>query len=180
MLDEHQDVQTLQQHGVHAEEVDGEYPGSLGMHELSPGRARAARGRIDARGAEDLPDGGRRDRYAEFRHFAVDPAVSPQRILLRQTHDKAGDAPDCRRAARRALPARVVLLRGQLAMPGQQCRWRHRENFGSARTWYQPGQRGEPHPVRWLVPDLADVSAQHRVLVPECQQLSILRHVPAE
>jgi hypothetical protein len=83
MLDEHQDVETPQQHGVHVEEVDGEYPGSLGVDELPPGRARAAGGRIDARGAEDLPDGGRRDCHAEFRQFAVDPAVSPQRILLR-------------------------------------------------------------------------------------------------
>ena len=112
MLDEHQDVQTLQQHGVHVEEVHGEDPGGLGMYELPPGRARTARGRIDARAAEDLPDCGLRDRHAEFRQFAVDPAVSPQRILLRQPDDKAGDAPDCRRAARRALPARVVLLRG--------------------------------------------------------------------
>jgi hypothetical protein len=28
--------------------------------------------------------------------------------------------------------------------------------------------------------EAADVAAQHRVLVPEYQQLSILRHVPAE
>jgi hypothetical protein len=31
-----------------------------------------------------------------------------------------------------------------------------------------------------LVPDLAGVPAQHRVLVPEHQQLSILRQVTAE
>jgi len=98
--------------GVYVEEVDGEYPGGLGVHELPPGGTRAARRRIDARGAQDLPDRGLRHRHAEFRQFAVDPAVSPRRILLRQPEDKAGDAPDCRRAARRALPARVVLLRG--------------------------------------------------------------------
>ncbi len=104
MFDEHQDVQALQQHGVHVEEVHSEDPGSLGMQELPPGRARAARCRIDARSAQDLPDCGLRDRHAEFRQFAVDPAVSPQRILLRQPDDKAGDAPGCRRATRRALP----------------------------------------------------------------------------
>jgi hypothetical protein len=76
VLDEHQDVQSLQQHGVHVEEVDGEDPGGLGVQELPPGRARAARRRIDARGAQDLPDRGLRDRHAEFRQFAVDPAVS--------------------------------------------------------------------------------------------------------
>ena len=38
------------------------------------------------------PDCGRRDRQAEFGFLAVDPAVSPQRILLRQPDDDAGDA----------------------------------------------------------------------------------------
>ena len=40
VLDEHQDVQSLQQHGVHVEEVDREDPGGLGVQELPPGRAR--------------------------------------------------------------------------------------------------------------------------------------------
>jgi hypothetical protein len=57
--------------------------------------------------------------------FAVDPAVSPQRILPRQADDKAGDARDCRRASRLAPLARVVLPRRQPAVPGQQCRGRH-------------------------------------------------------
>ena len=64
-----------------------------------PGPRLATGSRINAGGTQDLPDGGRRDRHAEFRHFAVDPAVSPQRILLRQPNDKAGDAPDRRRQA---------------------------------------------------------------------------------
>jgi hypothetical protein len=42
------------------------------------------------------------------------------------------------------------------------------------------GQRGEPHSVGLLIPHPAGVAAQHRVLVPEYQQLSILRPVPAE
>jgi hypothetical protein len=79
-----------------------------------------------------------------------------------------------------ALSARVVLHRGQLAVPGEQCRWRHRGNLGPARGGYRPGQRGEPHPVGRLVTHPADMTAQHCALVPECQQLSILRPVPAE
>jgi hypothetical protein len=39
VLDEHQDVEALQQHGVHVQEVDGEDPGGLGAKELPPGRA---------------------------------------------------------------------------------------------------------------------------------------------
>jgi hypothetical protein len=34
VLDEHQDVQPRQQHGVHVQEVKGEDPGGLGMQEL--------------------------------------------------------------------------------------------------------------------------------------------------
>jgi hypothetical protein len=39
MLDEHQDIQPLQQHGVHVQEVDCEDPGCLGVQELPPARA---------------------------------------------------------------------------------------------------------------------------------------------
>jgi hypothetical protein len=42
------------------------------------------------------------------------------------------------------------------------------------------GQHGEPGPVGWLVSHPAGVTAQHRVLMPDHQQLSILRLVSAE
>ena len=48
------------------------------------------------------------------------------------------------------------------------------------RSGYQPRQRGEPDPVGGLVPYPAGVPTQHRVLVPEHQQLSLLGQVPAE
>ena len=157
MLDKHQDVQSLQQHGVHVQEVHCEDPGGLRMEKLPPRRARAARRRIDARGTQDLPHRGRRDHHAELGQFAVDPAVSPERILLRQANDKAGDTRDCPRAAGLAAIARVVLARGQHAVPGQQRRGRDGEDFGPTLAREQPCQRGEPHPVRWLVPDPAGV-----------------------
>ncbi len=53
--DEHQDVQSPEEHGVHVQEVNGEDPGGLGMQELPPGRARPAGRRIDARSTQDLP-----------------------------------------------------------------------------------------------------------------------------
>ena len=70
--------------------------------------------------------------------------------------------------------------RGQPAVPGQQRRWRHGEDFGPASAGYERRWRGEPHPVGRLVPYPVGVAAQHRVLVPEYQQLSILRPIPAE
>ena len=147
MLDEHQDIQSLAQHGVRVQEVDREDPGSLSVQELPPGRARAARRWIDARSMQDLPDSGRGDRHAELGQFAVDAAVSPQWILFRQADDEAGDARSCRRAAGRAPLARVVFARDQPAMPAQQRRWHNREDGGPAPAGYEPCQHGEPQPV---------------------------------
>ncbi len=39
VLDEYQDVQPVQQHGVHVQEIHGKDPGGLGVQELPPGRA---------------------------------------------------------------------------------------------------------------------------------------------
>jgi hypothetical protein len=180
VLDEHQHIQPPQQHGVCVQEIDRDDPGSLGMKKLSPRRARPARRRINARSMQDLPHGRRRDRHAELRQLAMDPAMPPQGILAGQANDQAGDARGCRRPAGLAPPARVVLAAGQLAVPGQQRRRRNGEDFAPAPAGEEPCQRGEPHPVGRLVPDPAGVPAQHRVLVPEHQQLSILRQVPAE
>src|ERR1700691_1390649 len=88
MFDEHQDMQSPEEHGVHVQEIDRDDPGGLGVQELPPARARASRCRIDACGMQDLPHGGRRDRHAELREFAVDAAMSPQRILPRQADER--------------------------------------------------------------------------------------------
>ena len=110
----------------------------------------------------------------------MDPAVSPQRILPCQANDQAGDARDRRRAAGLAPLARVVLAASQFAVPGQERRGRHGEDVGPAPARQEPCQRGEPHPVARLVPYPAGVPAQHRVLVPEHEQLGIFRPVAAE
>ena len=178
MFDEHQHVYALQQHGVHVQEIDRDDPGGLSVQELPPARARAPRCRIDARSMQDLPHGRRRDCHAELHGLAVDPPVSPQRILPRQADDKAGDAPDCRRAPWLPPLARVVFPSRQPAVPGQQRRWRHGEDLGPAPARYKPRERGEPCPVCRLVPHPAGVPPQDRVLVPEYQQLSILRPAP--
>jgi hypothetical protein len=71
-------------------------------------------------------------RHAGFRQLAVDAAVSPPRILLRQANDEACDARECWRAAGLAPVARLVLSRGQPAVPGQQCRGRDGEDISPA------------------------------------------------
>jgi hypothetical protein len=70
--------------------------------------------------------------------------------------------------------------RGPVCVPGQQRRRRDGKYFGPGPARYEPCQSGEPHPVGGLVTHPAGVAAEHRVLVPEHRQLSILSQVPAE
>ena len=43
----------------------------------------------------------------------------------------------------------------------------------------QPGQCRQPQPVGWLVADMADLAAQHRVLLPDHQEFGILGRLTA-
>ena len=94
--------------------------------ELPPGRAVPSRRGIDARPAQDLIHGGRRDRDAQLGQLAVNTAVTPERVLLRQADGEPGDAPDRRRAAGPASSAGVVFPGGEPAVPGQQRRGMNR------------------------------------------------------
>jgi hypothetical protein len=110
----------------------------------------------------------------------MNAAVSPQRIHLCQADDNAGDARDCRRTPWLAPLARLVLLRRQPAVPGQQRRWRYGKDLAPAPARHEPRQRRGPGPVGWLVPHPAGMPPQYRILMPEHQQFSIPRHVTAE
>ncbi len=94
VLDEHEDIHSLQQHGIHVQEIDREDPGSLGAQELPPCGARAARCRINAGGVQDLPDGGRRHGDAELHQLALDRA---RRSTSRLIPGVAGGRPGLRR-----------------------------------------------------------------------------------
>jgi hypothetical protein len=131
------------------------------------------------RGMQYLPDRGRRDGEAKLGQFAVDPARYPHSgVLLRQPNDKAGDPkgswPGLRRllvsylgaASLRCQASRVGGVTGKI--PVRRLRGRSRASVAN------------PHPVGRLVPHPPDVAAQHCVLVPEHQQLSILGAVAAE
>ena len=75
-------------------------------------------------------------------------------------------------------PARVVPLAGdQPPVPGEQRRRGHREHLAPPPPGDQPRQCCEPQPVARLVADPADLAAQHRVLVPEHQELGILGYL---
>jgi hypothetical protein len=57
-------------------------PGGLRVQELPPGRTVPARRRVDACCAEDLADGGRRDRNPELGQLAVNTPVAPERVFF--------------------------------------------------------------------------------------------------
>jgi hypothetical protein len=66
-------------------------------------------------------------------------------------------------------------------VPGQDRRGSDQEDRVPAAPGEQRGQRGEPEPIRWAVPDLAgDLAPEDGVLVPEHEQLRVLGDVTAQ
>jgi hypothetical protein len=66
----------------------------LAAQEGGPGQVIAVRRRLDAVDREDLPDGGGRDLESQDGEFAVDCAVFPAGVLVRQAQDEGSDAAD--------------------------------------------------------------------------------------
>jgi hypothetical protein len=99
--------------------VDGEDSGGLGVQELPPGRAVPSRRGVDACGAQDLVDGRGRDGQTQLGQLAVNTAVAPERVLVRQADGEAGDAPGRWCSASLAAFAGVVFPGGEFAVPGQ-------------------------------------------------------------
>jgi len=177
VLDEHQHVQSLAQHGVHVQEVDREDPGGLGAEKLSPGR----------RGAGSMPAACRISQTVDG--ATVTPSLVSSPWIRRYPHSGFSVA---RRTTRRAIAGIVggrpglrrlfvsYFFAASLRCQASSVAGVTGKPSAQRLARYEPRQRGEPHPVGRLVPDLAGVPAQHRVLVPEHQQLSVLRQVLAE
>ena len=69
-------------------------------------------------------------------------------------------------------------IEARLAAPGtNRRRPAPAAELGLAMPGDQPGQRGKPQPVAWLVADLAGLAAQHCVLMPEDQELGVIGHL---
>src|SRR6185437_4510384 len=77
---------------VDVEEVDREHAGGLGAQELSPGGVGVPHRRgWDAVTLEDPTDGRGADAVAELEQLALDPHVSPARVLPRHPHYQGGE-----------------------------------------------------------------------------------------
>jgi hypothetical protein len=164
------------------QEVDGDDALGLVREELPPGRAGAAWGRVDARRVEDLPYRGCGDGVSESGQLALDPPVPPLCVLSSELQDQLLERCLGRRPSGAGAPGAVVpLRRDEPAMPGQQGPGSNREDLVPAATGYQAGECSQPEPVRWLVTDRAgELTAQHRILMPEDEQLGFLIGVAAQ
>ena len=116
------------------------------------------------------------------RQLALDPAMTPPRVLPRQAQYKLLECCRSGRAASASPPVGVVPLAGdQPPVPSQQRPRRDWEDVPPVTARYQRRQRGQPEPVRGLVANrTVELSSQHRVLVPQHQKFGVLGSVPAQ
>jgi hypothetical protein len=107
--------------------------------------------------------------------LALHPPVPPRRVICCHADHELADR-SCYGLPAGMPSAGVVPSAGDQApvLPGERCRRGHRERLGPPASGDQPRQGGEPQPVGWLMTDPADLAAQHRVLVPEHQELGVL------
>jgi hypothetical protein len=74
------------------EEVDREHAGGLRVQELPPaGVGVSDRGRWDAVALQDPGDRGGADAVAEVEQLALDPLISPARVLPGHAHHQGGE-----------------------------------------------------------------------------------------
>ena len=127
------------------EEVDGQHAGGLSAQELSPGGVGMAdRCRWDPVMLQDPPDRRGADPVAEFEQLALDPLVSPVRVVRCHLHDQRGES-----AADRWASASVRIgpfLVDETAMPAQD-RVRGDQAMATQRSWQPPDERSEDGPV---------------------------------
>src|SRR6185436_18655781 len=80
------------QRAVDVEDVDGEHAGGLGVQELPPaGVGVPDRGRWDVVALEGPADRRGADAVAEVEQLALDPLISPARVLPGHAHHQGGE-----------------------------------------------------------------------------------------
>jgi len=94
VLDDCENVESRSGQGADFTEVGSEEGVCLAAQEGGPGQVIAVRRRLDAVDLEDLPDGGGGDLESQDGEFAVDSAVSPAGVVVRQAQDENSDAVD--------------------------------------------------------------------------------------
>lgn len=175
VFEKHPRVQTLAEHGVDVEEVRRDDALRPRGQKLPPGRTASPQCRIDARAVQYLPDRRGAQAMTKPSQLAMDPPMSPLRILSGKPEHERPDRSLSGRTP--SLPTRgLVPLPGhEPTMPAEQRPRSNRENHLPARAVHQSRQRGEPEPVGSLVTERpGQLPTNHNVLVPQHQKLRIL------
>jgi hypothetical protein len=178
VLDEHQHVDPLEQHGLYHQEVTGDERVSLGGQKLPPGRPCPAGRGIDAGDVQDLPYRGRSDRVSQPGQLTLDPAMAPCWVLPRHPHDQRLDRDTGRRPSQLAPVGEAPFAGDQVTVPAQERGRGDREHVRPAATVNQTGQHRQPEPVGVIPPRPASrLTAQHLVLVTKHEQLDVLGQI---
>jgi hypothetical protein len=128
------------------------------------------RGR-QAPGAQDAADRRGGDAMAQAAQLALDPLVSPRRVLGGQPHDQSGQAVADRRPARR--PGLAPFTGGQTAMPPQDGA-RGDQPADTQLPGQNPDERGQHCAVSPVQARFRNSTPQHGDLMAEHQDLGVL------
>ncbi len=119
-FDHEQDVEPLEEDGVHAQEVRGQDAGRLCSQEFSP-RGSTSRSRPEAMAAQDTADRGGRDPDTKLSQLTLDAHAPPAPVLRAEPDDKGDNVGIKRRTTRTALlPPSPPLALACLPVPAQQ------------------------------------------------------------
>src|SRR5918995_208705 len=148
-------------------------PGRLLAQEFPPAHARAPRCGLDAVAVEQVPDAARRQRDPEPAQLAMDPFVSPARVLGRQPQDQLSRLCGPRRPARPSALIRPAAA-DECPMPAQKCR-RLDEERPPSRLRQHLAERRQQGTIGRPQARPADLAPQYLQLMPQHEDLDLLR-----
>jgi hypothetical protein len=176
-----QRVEPFAEHSVDVEEVRSDDALGLSGEELPPGRTGATGCRINASRVQNLPHCRGGDPMAHLGQLALDAAMSPPRIFLGELQHECLDRGSCWRASGASMGDVVPLSGHEPAVPGEQGAGSDSEDRPPAAAIYQPGQAGEPEPVRGFVTYRGrQLSPKDRVLVSQHEQFGVPRQLATQ
>jgi hypothetical protein len=176
-LDEEQDVEALQEQRVDGKEIALDDARRLAAQKLPPARFEPPRRRLDARLAQDRPDGARRDPDAQPDQLALDAAVSPPWVLARQPQHQLAHTDRRLRTARAPVRIRPT-ARDQLAVPAQQRRRRDEERRPRPPRQH-PTERSQQSPISRPKLRTSHLALEQLQLVTQHEILDLLRTLRA-
>jgi hypothetical protein len=179
-LDEEQDIEPLQEHGVHGEEVAGHDAGCLPAQERPPRGGGRSRRRLETVGAQDPGDGASGNPAAKAQQLPTDALVAPSagsRWPAAQSRSAPAGEPMADPALRWIGPAPAH----HAPVPSKQRLERDHEDRPSG-PGKETAERRQQRTVLGLEPGAWVLAAQDGQLVAEDQDLDLFgaRRPPAE